>query len=78
MIKLLLTLLLLLNLLITPVSAEENKKTEPPLPECVKTDCDCKDFNTQQEAQRVLDAFAGDPHKLDRDKDGIACEKPKK
>jgi len=22
--------------------------------------------------------IAGDPHKLDRDKDGIACEKPKR
>ncbi len=44
------------------------------LPACTNSDCDCKDFKTQAEAQRVLDAFAGDPHKLDGDKDRIACE----
>jgi len=44
------------------------------LPACTQRDCNCKDFKTQAEAQRVLDAFAGDPHNLDRDKDGIACE----
>lgn len=43
-------------------------------PACVKTDCNCSDFKTQREAQRVLDAFPGDPHGLDRDKDGVACE----
>lgn len=44
------------------------------LPACTKSDCDCKDFKTQAEAQRVFDAFPGDPYKLDGDKDGIACE----
>jgi micrococcal nuclease len=44
------------------------------LPACTQSDCDCKDFKTRSEAQRVLDAFPGDPHKLDGDKDGIACE----
>lgn len=44
------------------------------LPACTQSDCDCKDFKTQTEAQRVLDAFSGDPHKLDGDKDGVACE----
>ncbi|HEY9673816.1 MAG TPA: excalibur calcium-binding domain-containing protein [Waterburya sp.] len=34
-----------------------------------------KDFATQAEAQRVFKAYPGDPFKLDRDKDGIACEK---
>ena len=29
---------------------------------------------TQAEAQRVLEAYPGDPFKLDRDKDSIACE----
>ncbi|MBF2055664.1 MAG: excalibur calcium-binding domain-containing protein [Cyanobacterium sp. T60_A2020_053] len=60
-----------------PVSANEKPKptNQPPLPACVRTDCDCKDFKTQKEAQRVLDAFPGAPHKLDRDKDGIACER---
>jgi micrococcal nuclease len=37
-------------------------------------DLDCKDFKTQRAAQKVLDANRNDPHKLDQDKDGIACE----
>lgn len=44
------------------------------LPDCVKKDCNCSDFSTQKQAQMVLDAFPNDPHKLDRNKDGIACE----
>ena len=44
------------------------------LPECVQTDCNCSDFPTQSEAERVLDAFPGDPFKLDPDHDGRACE----
>jgi micrococcal nuclease len=44
------------------------------LPACTKSDCDCKDFKTQAEAQQVLDAFPGDPYKLDGNKDGKACE----
>lgn len=44
------------------------------LPACTNSDCDCKDFATQAEAQRVLNAFPGDPHDLDRDSDGAACE----
>jgi endonuclease G len=44
------------------------------LPECTKTDCDCSDFSTQEEAQKVLNAFEGDPHKLDGDGNGLACE----
>lgn len=37
-------------------------------------DYDCKDFRSQAEAQRMLEAYPGDPFRLDRDKDGIACE----
>ncbi|WP_206784088.1 excalibur calcium-binding domain-containing protein [Amycolatopsis sp. MtRt-6] len=37
-------------------------------------DKDCSDFQYQEEAQAVLDATPGDPHHLDDDKDGIACE----
>ena len=44
------------------------------LPECVKTDCNCKDFKTKAEAQKVLDAFPNDPHKIDRNRDGKACD----
>ncbi len=66
-----------------PSPAPVQKATEPVpsptqtanLPACVSSDCDCKDFATQAQAQQVLDAYSGDPFKLDRDKDGIACEK---
>jgi micrococcal nuclease len=44
------------------------------LPACVNTNCNCSDFKTQAEAQRVLKAFPNDPFRLDHDKDGIACE----
>lgn len=43
-------------------------------PSCVNSDCNCSDFATQAEAQQVLEAYPGDPFKLDRDKDSIACE----
>ncbi|MDQ3154983.1 MAG: excalibur calcium-binding domain-containing protein [Actinomycetota bacterium] len=35
---------------------------------------DCSHFATQQEAQAVLDSDPSDPHGLDGDSDGIACE----
>jgi hypothetical protein len=44
------------------------------LPDCVQKDCNCRDFKTQAQAQAVLDAFPNDPHKLDKNKDGRACE----
>ncbi|MER2510761.1 excalibur calcium-binding domain-containing protein [Amaricoccus sp.] len=38
-------------------------------------DYDCGDFSTQAEAQRIYeDAGPGDPYRLDRDHDGVACE----
>ncbi|MCW6053409.1 excalibur calcium-binding domain-containing protein [Lyngbya sp. CCAP 1446/10] len=43
-------------------------------PSYVNSDCNCSDFATQAQAQRVLEAYPGDPFKLDRDKDSIACE----
>lgn len=48
--------------------------TQNSFPVCTKSDCDCSDFKTQAEAQRVLNAFPGDPFRLDGDKDGKACE----
>lgn len=39
-----------------------------------KADLDCADFETQEEAQAVLDADRSDPHGLDGEGDGIACE----
>lgn len=44
------------------------------LPACVNSDCNCSDFETQAQAQRVLDALPHDPFDLDRDHDGVACE----
>jgi hypothetical protein len=35
---------------------------------------DCGDFDSQQEAQRVLVRDPSDPNNLDADNDGIACE----
>ena len=38
-------------------------------------DRDCKDFRTHEEAQKFFEAARpGDPHKLDGDGDGVACE----
>jgi hypothetical protein len=36
-------------------------------------DFDCEDFQTQEEAQAVLDEDAADPNNLDPNQDGIAC-----
>lgn len=44
------------------------------LPACVNSDCNCSDFRTQAEAQKVLQAYQGDPYRLDGDQDGVACE----
>jgi micrococcal nuclease len=60
-----------------------SQPTSSNLPACVNSDCNCSDFSTQAEAQRVLEAFEGDPQadlpkaarfRLDGDKDGMACE----
>ena len=34
----------------------------------------CSDFTTQQQAQAMLEKCGKDVHRLDRDKDGKACE----
>lgn len=43
-------------------------------PKPVPGDKDCKDFADQKAAQAEYDKDKSDPHRLDRDKDGIACE----
>jgi hypothetical protein len=49
---------------------EESRK-----PEYEDRDYDCGDFSTHAEAQDFFEnAGAGDPHRLDRDGDGSACE----
>lgn len=43
----------------------------------IANDRDCPDFSTQKEAQIFFESNGGparDPHRLDQDKDGIACE----
>ena len=44
----------------------------PPLP--ADGDYDCKHFDTQEQAQKVLERDSSDPHRLDGDDDGTACE----
>lgn len=44
----------------------------PPLPP--DGDYNCDDFETQEQAQYVLENTDGDPHNLDQDGDGVACE----
>jgi hypothetical protein len=35
---------------------------------------DCANFKTHEEAQQVLEQNPSDPHYLDGDDDGVACE----
>lgn len=44
------------------------------LPPCVDDRCFCGDFQAQPQAQVVLNALPGDPHNLDGDGNGLACE----
>ena len=62
---------LIFILLLTGCSTDTSTNN---LPNCINSDCDCSDFTTQEEAQRVLDAFDDDPYKLDGDGNGLACE----
>jgi micrococcal nuclease len=60
---------------ISPVPEPQTPPRESDFPPCITSDCDCSDFQTQAEAQRVLNSFPGDPHRLDGDSDGVACER---
>jgi hypothetical protein len=52
---------------------DEIEWQSPPLPR--RIDRDCGDFKTRREAQRFFNAAGrGDPHRLDADNDGQACE----
>jgi micrococcal nuclease len=57
---------------LTPSSAASPARSPVATP--ANGDYNCSDFSTQAEAQRILDAYPGDPYKLDRDHDGVACE----
>ena len=54
-----------------PFSRFDDPKTERSYP-----DRDCDDFSSQSEAQDFFDDNddGNDPHNLDRDGDGVACE----
>ncbi|MEQ8963014.1 MAG: excalibur calcium-binding domain-containing protein [Coleofasciculus sp. C2-GNP5-27] len=56
-----------------PIETRGENGTEN-LPECVNRDCNCSDFTQQKDAQRVLEQFPDDPHGLDKNNDGVACE----
>lgn len=58
----------------TPASEDSDNSDSdiPPLP--ADGDYDCLHFDTQEQAQQVLDDSSSDPHRLDGDSDGIACE----
>lgn len=44
-------------------------------PAHAQADRDCADFSSQREAQDFFEQSGpGDPHGLDRDNDGVACE----
>ncbi|WP_088891847.1 thermonuclease family protein [Leptolyngbya ohadii] len=61
----------------TPAPTESTSQPSPMaqgLPNCVNSDCDCKDFQTQAEAQRIFEAFPDDRFRLDRDGDRRVCE----
>ncbi len=44
------------------------------IPAIAQQDLDCRDFDTQEEAQEVFDQDTSDPNRLDADNDGFACE----
>lgn len=52
-------------------TTESQDDVPPPPPD---GDYDCGTFDTQDQAQTVLERESGDPHGLDRDGDGVACE----
>lgn len=54
------------------ITTTQSSGSFPPLPS--DGDYDCGHFDTQDQAQRVLESTSGDPHRLDGDGDGIACE----
>jgi micrococcal nuclease len=56
----------------TPTMTQETGDDIPTPPP--DGDYDCSHFDTQKQAQKVLERESGDPHRLDGDDDGVACE----
>lgn len=66
--------ILSLALILSGCSSQSSSAVEDP-PNYGGGDKDCSDFSTHEEAQRFFEAQgSSDPHRLDRDKDGVACE----
>ena len=62
------------NTLLSP-STNQGTTPESVVKEYENRDYDCSDFSSHAEAQQFFeDAGSGDPHRLDRDGDGLACE----
>lgn len=62
---------------LTPTPFLRPPEPNPTLNQCRGPDLDCGDFRTQREAQDFFEACGGpanDPHRLDGDDDGLACE----
>ena len=69
-------LILFLGVFLTACSSESSNSEES-LYVCSYNAYNCDDFSTHRQAQRVYEYCGGvgnDVHKLDRDKDGLACE----
>ena len=55
--------------------AQSSLNNSAPAPRNTSGDRNCSDFRSWREAQDFYEnAGRGDPHRLDADKDGIACE----
>lgn len=77
--KLIAAILLLALWHASPAVAQERSATEQQYDdgraaEQQQADLDCADFDSQEEAQRELERDPSDPHNLDADNDGQACE----
>lgn len=59
---------------VAAVSAARPNAIAPALPMQSPDTLNCENFATQEEAQAVLDREPTDPHRLDEDRDGLACE----
>ncbi len=58
-----------------PAKAGGERAATPRASSAAFHDRDCSDFATRREAQAFFkQAGPGDPHRLDRDRDGRACE----
>lgn len=57
----------------TPIEKISFEEKQTPN-DCSFDKYNCDDFATQKEAQQMFEKCAYDMHRLDRDKDGKACE----